>query len=572
VGNALIVTVKATGTNGLILYSLCISLVILCIPLPFSSAEMDGIGTKVIYKVADAGKAVRWSPDGSMLAASSGGKIIIYNTFNGTIKGNLSENDGFWEEIRDFDWSPDGSRIAACDMWHMTPVIWNVENARNPQTDNPPIRYPAVRVDWGSNGNIAYIGHMCLGEQLYICNENLDRLNISKPLYFFTHLAKWSPDGNYIAIEIPGYGLRLYNLTDSSYISCDAFLGVTGTVTDFSWSPEGASIAASVYNSSDSANIYIFDAQNGALRAPLYFNESRTISIAWSPDGSRIAAGQENGDVYIVDVQNLTAASLKGHKEVVGSVDWSPNGTLLASASLDDTVRIWGPFAIRSRSPEPLILAKDPPVSAGTSEFVTVSVLASSCLVISLVAVAIDETLRYSGTALILPLFTRLKKRAVLDNFTRGRLQGYIFANPGVHLSGLRDQFNISNGEATYHLRVLEREGYIYSLHDGFKRRFYPGERQKEISNLQELSVIQNLLLSIMMEHPGISETKLAGLAGTSQQVVSYHIRKLLRNGYVSLDRDGRVVKCRAINDQAKSSQDKGLDIKITDKERMTDS
>jgi predicted transcriptional regulator len=144
---------------------------------------------------------------------------------------------------------------------------------------------------------------------------------------------------------------------------------------------------------------------------------------------------------------------------------------------------------------------------------------------------------------LVAPLFTRLKKKKVLDNFTRGQIQGFVIANPGAHMNAIRDQFAISNGEVAYHLRVLEREGFVCSMIDGLKRRFYPGNRV-EIAGGRELTVTQNLLISLIEKSPGISQSELARAAGTSTQVVNYHIKKLWRLDLISLDKDGRVVKC----------------------------
>jgi predicted transcriptional regulator len=152
--------------------------------------------------------------------------------------------------------------------------------------------------------------------------------------------------------------------------------------------------------------------------------------------------------------------------------------------------------------------------------------------------------------ALVAPLFTRLKKRQVLDNFTRGRIEGYIMANPGAHMNAIRDAFELSNGVVAYHLKVLEREGFVTSMTDGLKRRFYPGDKLEPKDHKQELTVTQNLLVSIMEKNPGVSQTELAKMAGTSPQVVNYHIRKLWKMDLITMDKDGRVVKCWVKNEK----------------------
>ncbi|OQD86920.1 hypothetical protein PENSOL_c082G12047 [Penicillium solitum] len=67
-------------------------------------------------------------------------------------------------------------------------------------------------------------------------------------------------------------------------------------------------------------------------------------SIAWSPDGSRLASASADSTVRIWDpVTGQCASTLKGHSSYVNSIAWSQDGSRLASASHDNTVRIWDP-------------------------------------------------------------------------------------------------------------------------------------------------------------------------------------------------------------------------------------
>jgi DNA-binding MarR family transcriptional regulator len=170
----------------------------------------------------------------------------------------------------------------------------------------------------------------------------------------------------------------------------------------------------------------------------------------------------------------------------------------------------------------------------------TVVAAAGATSIVVMAAMATFEVTRYSLILLLLPLYARIRGKAVLDNKTRYALHGLIMENPGMHYNEIIREFGLTNGVAAYHLDVLEREGFLRTIRDGTLKRFYSSTTKVPMGFKLTPEEMRERILDVVAESPGIAQKEIVDQIGIGRTLAGYHLKTLVKDGYLEAKRKGR--------------------------------
>lgn len=244
-------------------------------------------------------------------------------------------HEGF---IHCMSWSPDGETLATASE-DGTIRFWDVETGELYRTL---FRHfdKVTCISWSPDGHTFASG----SEDKSIIFWDLDSSLIfrqSREHSSSVHSIDWSPEGKLIASG-SGDGYIMLWKTENWRPSW-MFRAHSAKVTSLAWSPDGLTLAS---GSSSETETCLWSTENQKPRWKLGDRTTHITSLCWSPNNKTIVLGSGDNDIRIFDAnKRREIRRLKGHKGAIISVSFSSDGSLLASKSLDGSIRIWNSFS-----------------------------------------------------------------------------------------------------------------------------------------------------------------------------------------------------------------------------------
>jgi len=328
-----------------------------------------------IYLGYNLSHSLAFSPDGQTLYSGSYEGVIAWNVQSGNITRVLQGHVGAYSRVVSVAWSPDGKTVALGSEIGSI-VLWDVESQTR-ETAIDTDRTPPHQVGWSTDGAKLLVNGRTLYEGFRGFVWDTEKRSFSHPTVIGDLFpVAWSPDGAYYTdckiSEGPAISVRLHDTQTDSMIwerQIDRYQS-------HAWSPDGQILAVGI-----GKDIELLSASTGQTLRRLSGHEDEVSSIAWfsdsrrfisgskdgvlllwdaqsgqliqkldetgfhptvSPDGTMVAiAGEDNLiDVFFMDT-GLAQLTFRGHTRSIDDMAWSPDGSMLVSASEDGTVIFW---------------------------------------------------------------------------------------------------------------------------------------------------------------------------------------------------------------------------------------
>lgn len=246
-------------------------------------------------------------------------------------------DDGYNNPLKALSWSPNGKQIAVATFDGI--YLWDI-SAKHRILIYPSSDSGIDTVTWSPNGDLIAFGGSSTPIQIW--NVTTGKLNsLTSVPHSGLNVVTWAPNGKYIAFAGDNDKVEVYSFTTKKVIFENTN---PAPVTALSWSSDSKRIACGDFE----GTIHIIDITSGEdiLRPFLAYNNP-VLSLQWSPSDSLLASvGDKDAHVQIWDPtknypENQVSSINNPGGWWVNGIAWSPYDNEIASVDYGGTLRIW---------------------------------------------------------------------------------------------------------------------------------------------------------------------------------------------------------------------------------------
>lgn len=290
-----------------------------------------------------------FSPDGSQIVTGSLDKTIKLWHLDGQ---EINQINGHTGAIRSTIFSPDGQMILSSSS-DKTIALWNLQGDHlHTFTGHTGAVWSAK---FSPNGELIVSGSA--DQSIKLWNLDGTELRTMTGHRGDVRTVLFSPNGEWI---ISGGADKTIIIWDLDGTILHSIKGHTADIRTISISPCGTLIAsgsgdnilklwriitAPQIAANPQTSDQIIRQEQVAITSEEVFSiqahSSAIRSISFSPDGTLLASGSADNQIKLWDLYGRELQVFKGHEEAVRSISFSPDGKSLISASLDCTMRLW---------------------------------------------------------------------------------------------------------------------------------------------------------------------------------------------------------------------------------------